>query len=139
MSSSSPPALLARIRSRIRRPGQHPTWVAADFRESHYPDADIPIWVPSHGDEAAFASTSAARALNAGLTITPIAKTVSATLAWQLSRPENERAHPKAGLGTDLERQILAVWRARFQGGPAKLGHRHCFWTTTLPCAFTNT
>jgi 2'-hydroxyisoflavone reductase len=92
-------------------PPPHPTWVAADFLSSHYPEADIPIWVPSRGSEAAFANTSAARALNAGLTITPIGKTVSDTLAWQLSRPENERAHPKAGLGADLEREILAAWR----------------------------
>jgi 2'-hydroxyisoflavone reductase len=89
-----------------------PTWVAADFLASRYPDADIPIWVPSHGDEAAFAYTSAALSLNAGLTITPIRKTVDDTLAWQLSRPENERTHPKAGLSADVEREILAAWHA---------------------------
>jgi 2'-hydroxyisoflavone reductase len=93
-------------------PPPRPTWVAAEFLESHYPQADIPIWVPSHGDEAAFAHTSAARSLKAGLSITAIRKTVSDTLAWQLARPEGERAHLKAGLTPELESEILAAWHA---------------------------
>jgi 2'-hydroxyisoflavone reductase len=95
-------------------PPPAPTWVAAEFLQQHDPtfDADIPIWTSAHGDSAGFAHTSAARALKAGLVITPINKSVRDTLVWHLARPEAERLQLKAGLSATREQEILAAWHA---------------------------
>ena len=74
--------------------------------------SDMPVWIAPQGDEAAFAATSAARALNAGLNITPMRKTVRDTLAWHLKRPEAERTKLKAGIEPEREKEILAAWHA---------------------------
>jgi 2'-hydroxyisoflavone reductase len=93
-------------------PPPTPTWVAADFLAKHDSslDADIPIWAPATGDSAGFADVSAARAIRAGLHITPIEQTVHDTLAWHLSRPQAERAQLKAGLAPAREQELLAAW-----------------------------
>jgi 2'-hydroxyisoflavone reductase len=71
----------------------------------------MPVWAPSVGDEAGFALTSAARALQAGLTIRPLGETTSDTLRWHLQRPEAERNALKAGLSAEREAALLAAWR----------------------------
>jgi 2'-hydroxyisoflavone reductase len=93
-------------------PPPAPTWVPAEFLQQQDPtlDVDIPIWTPAHGDSAGFAQTSAARALKAGLLITPIDKTVRDTLVWHLARPEAERLQLKSGLSATREQEILAAW-----------------------------
>jgi 2'-hydroxyisoflavone reductase len=73
----------------------------------------MPVWLPASGDSAAFADTSAARALQAGLSVRPLRETVFDTLAWQLQRPAAERETLKAGLPADRELAALAAWRAR--------------------------
>jgi 2'-hydroxyisoflavone reductase len=92
-----------------------PVWMDADFLASQevQPWAEMPVWFPAKGDEAAFASTSTERAVQAGLKITPIATTVSDTLAWHLKRPEADRAKLKAGIAPDKEQKSLAAWKAR--------------------------
>jgi|HubBroStandDraft_4_1064222.scaffolds.fasta_scaffold14884_3 2'-hydroxyisoflavone reductase len=93
-------------------PPPTPTWVSADFLAKHDSslDGDIPIWAPATGDSAGFADVSAARAIRAGLRITPIEQTVHDTLAWHLSRPQAERAQLKAGLAPAREQELLAAW-----------------------------
>jgi len=90
------------------RSAPKPIWVSEKFLERE--SVDLPIWVPSSGDTAGFAQVSARRALDAGLRITPIARTVRDTLAWQLRRSESERTHLKAGLTPERERELLAAW-----------------------------
>jgi 2'-hydroxyisoflavone reductase len=103
------------------RPAPAPTWVPAEFITRH--DAtlldEFPIWVPATGDSAGFAKISDARALHAGLHITPLEQTVHDTLAWHLSRPEAERAQLKAGLPPQREQAMLAAWHQSRTGQAA--------------------
>ena len=103
----------------LARPSPPPSavWVSFEFLEQQKADGDFPLWVPPTGDWAAFADVSAARALRAGLKITPIATTVRDTLAWYLGQPQSERAHLKAGPTPEREKELLAAWRER--GKPA--------------------
>jgi 2'-hydroxyisoflavone reductase len=92
-----------------------PVWIPADFLAAQKVAAwsDMPVWAPSTGEEAAFAQTSAARALAAGLTIRPLEGTVADTLRWHLDRPEAERGALKAGLSPEREAALLEAWRRK--------------------------
>jgi 2'-hydroxyisoflavone reductase len=102
---------------KIAKPQSRPraTWIPADFLAAQKvaPWSDMPVWIPSVGDEAGFALVSAARALEAGLRIRPMAATVTDTLRWHLERPEAERQKLKAGLSPEREAELLAAWQAR--------------------------
>jgi 2'-hydroxyisoflavone reductase len=107
------------------KPAPRAVWVGLEFLERQKADldGDFPIWAPPVGDTAAFAEVSAQRALEAGLTVTPLATTVRDTLAWYLGRPASERAHLKAGISRAQEQQLLAAWAARGkQTGPGPAG-----------------
>jgi 2'-hydroxyisoflavone reductase len=97
----------------------HATWIPADFLEAQKvePWSEMPAWLPAKGDEAAFAGTSNAAARSAGLSISPLTKTVDDTLAWHLSRPAEEREKLKAGIAPDKEAAVLAAWKARTPAG----------------------
>ena len=89
------------------------TWVSADFLEAHkVEDGDLPIWSHAVGENAGFALTSAAKALAAGMKIRPLSDTVSATLAWHLSRPAEQQAKLKAGISAEREQELLTAWHA---------------------------
>jgi len=96
------------------QPKPSAVWVPADFleRQKVEPGTDLPMWYPATGDDASFAEVSDARAIAAGLRITPLAVTTRDTLAWFLKRPESERRQLKAGLSPEREAQLLASWRA---------------------------
>lgn len=91
-----------------------PVWVPAAFLAEREVAgwSDMPVWLHASGEEAAFADTSAERALRAGLRIRPLAKTVRDTLAWHLARPQAEREKLKAGISPEREREVLAAWKA---------------------------
>jgi 2'-hydroxyisoflavone reductase len=94
-------------------PAPNPVWIPADFLAAHdsgFPD-DIPIWAPVTGETAAYAEISATRALQSGLTVTPIEQTVRDTLIWHRSRPRSEQLSLKAGPTEMREREILTAWR----------------------------
>lgn len=90
------------------------TWLPAGFLAEHKVEgwSDMPVWVDAVGDEAAFAMTSAGRALAAGLKVRSLPDTVGDTLAWHLSRPAEQQAKLKAGLTPEREREVLAAWHA---------------------------
>jgi 2'-hydroxyisoflavone reductase len=102
---------------RFAKPAVAPSinWVPPEFLAAQKiePWSDLPVWLPSSGESAAFAGTSAARALQAGLSVRPLRETVFDTLAWHLQRPAAERAALKAGLTAERELAALAAWRAR--------------------------
>lgn len=97
------------------RDAPRPVWVPAAFLAEHKVEgwSDMPVWVHATGEEAAFADTSSARAMKAGLRITPLARTVRDTLAWHLKRPAAEQEKLKAGIAPDREREVLAAWKAK--------------------------
>ena len=102
-------------------PPPRAVWVTAEFLEKQKVEgwSDMPVWLAAKGDDAAFAQTSAARALKQGLKITPLRKTVQDTLAWHLQRPEAARARLKAGIAPERELEVLAAWRAETGSEPA--------------------
>lgn len=91
------------------KPTPHAVWAPAPFLEAQKVEgwSDMPVWLDPKGDDAAFASTSAARALKAGLKITPMRKTCLDTLAWHLKRPAAEREKLKAGISPEREAEVL--------------------------------
>jgi 2'-hydroxyisoflavone reductase len=86
-------------------------WAPASFLEAQKVAgwSDMPVWVDAKGDEAAFAGTSAARAIKAGLKITPMRQTCHDTLAWHLTRPAAAREKLKAGISPEREKEVLAM------------------------------
>jgi 2'-hydroxyisoflavone reductase len=108
-------ASTAAARSLVKpRDAARPVWVPAAFLAEQKVEgwSDLPVWVHAVGEEAGFADTSAARAVNAGLRITPLARTVRDTLAWHLQRPPAEQEKLKAGIAPEREREVLAAWKA---------------------------
>ena len=91
------------------------TYLPTEFLEQQKvePWSEMPVWLPAKGDEAAFAGTSNKAARAKGLKITPIKKTVDDTLAWHLTRPEEERVKLKAGITPEKEAAVLAAWKAK--------------------------
>ncbi|HSL17941.1 MAG TPA: NAD-dependent epimerase/dehydratase family protein [Methylomirabilota bacterium] len=91
------------------------TWVPADFLSEHEVQAwsHMTVWVPPEGDYAGFALCSIQQALDAGLSFRPLADTVTATMDYWRSLPEEKRAKPRAGLSAEREREVLAAWHAR--------------------------
>lgn len=90
-----------------------PVWIPTEFLEQRQGStlmSDFPIWIPAKG-ELALAEVNVTRALNAGLRLRPLNMTVHDTLQWHLARPTAERAHPRAGISADREREVLAAWR----------------------------
>jgi 2'-hydroxyisoflavone reductase len=110
--------------TKLARPATPPkaTWMPAAFLEEQKvePWSEMPVWLPAKGDEAAFAGTSNKAALDRGLKVSPLKKTVDDTLAWHLARPAEEREKLKAGIAADKEAAVLAAWKAKAasQSGP---------------------
>jgi 2'-hydroxyisoflavone reductase len=102
-----------RAANELAKPNPPPkaVWAPAQLLEAEKVEAwsDMPVWVDAKGDEAAFASTSAARAMKAGLKITPMRKTCRDTLAWHLKRPPAERDKLKSGITPEREKKVLAA------------------------------
>ena len=90
-----------------------PVWIPAPFlaEQGVQPWSEMPVWLPAEGESAAFARTSVNRALAAGLAIRPLRDTVLDTLRWQLGRPAEARAKPRAGIDPAKEQQVLEQWR----------------------------
>ena len=97
-------------------------WVEESFLLAHEvaPWTELPLWLPEEMD--GMLAVNIQKALGAGLTFRPLAETVRDTLAWDLSRPVEERARPvrmssgletAVGLDPAREAELLAAWRAR--------------------------
>jgi 2'-hydroxyisoflavone reductase len=93
----------------------HLTWVDADFLEAQKVRAwsDMPVWIPSSGDTAGFATRSIQRALDKGLTFRPFADTVKATLEFYEGQTDARKEQLRAGLPAAREKEVLALWHAR--------------------------
>jgi 2'-hydroxyisoflavone reductase len=105
-------ALLDTCRSVSVSPSRF-TWVDEAFllEQGVEPWMQMPLWVPESDPEAAgFFGFDVSKALAAGLTFRPLAETVSATLAWDATRPP---ARPwRAGISRDREAELLSAWHA---------------------------
>ena len=85
-------------------------WVPEAFllAEGIAPYKDMPLWVPRAN--AGFATTSHGRAVSAGLTHRPIARTARDTLAWDATRDQS--VPMKNGISMEREQALLAAFRA---------------------------
>lgn len=90
------------------RPRWH--WASAEQIERWglKPWIELPLWLSSASEHAAFARTDTRAAQAAGLTIRPIAQTVADTLAWYRRLPSDQQAFTKAGLSPEREALALA-------------------------------
>lgn len=89
------------------------TWVdeALLLAEKVQPWSQIPLWLPDEPENAGFSAVSIEKALSAGLTFRPLAQTVSATLAWDRTRPADREW--QAGLTAAEEARLLKAWHER--------------------------
>ena len=89
------------------------TWVPADFLEAEKvaPWSDMPVWVPSKGEDGGMGAVSIKRALDKGLTFRPLAETARATLAWFKAQPKERQEKLKASLTKEREAEVLAAWK----------------------------
>jgi 2'-hydroxyisoflavone reductase len=101
--------------------GAELTWVPAAFLEEQgaQPWSDLPVWIPAGPETSGFGTRKIDRALAAGLTFRPQAKTALDTLAWWETLPAERRETLRAGLKPEREREILAAWKAH-QAAAAK-------------------
>ena len=88
------------------------TFVPADFLEQQEisPWSDMPVWVPSSGEDGGLSRTNIKKALAAGLTFRPFDTTARDTLAWFKTLPPERQAELKAGLKPEREKEVLAEW-----------------------------
>src|SRR2546430_5560550 len=85
-------------------------WVSEEFltEQKVQPWSDMPVWT---GKDDAVARTNIDRALSKGLTFRPLDVTARDTLAWFKSLPQERQSHPKAGLSSQREAEVLAAWK----------------------------
>lgn len=86
------------------------TWVPETFLEAQgvAPWSDLPAWIP--GDPLMYVDVSDAVA--AGLTFRPLTVTARDTLAWDKTRPAEQRQNRRFGMSRAREREVLDAWHA---------------------------
>src|SRR5262249_50267578 len=85
------------------------TWVSDDFLSKAGAQAwsAVPLWAPE-SEAPGLSNVNCAKAYAAELSFRPLAETVSDTLAWAATRPQDYQF--KAGLAPEKEAEILAAW-----------------------------
>lgn len=86
------------------------TWVPETFLEAEGVSAwsDLPAWMP--GNPLMYVDVSKAAA--AGLTYRSIGLTATDTVAWDRTRPQEEREAGSFGFSREREREVLDAWTA---------------------------
>ncbi len=94
--------------------GSRLRWAPADFleRQKVSPWSDMPVWIPSGGEDAGFSRRSNLKARSAGLHFRPLAQTSLDTLAWFKTLPADRQATLKAGIKPEREKEVLAALAA---------------------------
>lgn len=88
-------------------------WAPVDFLEKHNvaPWSDMPAWVPEVGNDIGISHVDISKAVNAGLTFTPLAQTIKDIYSWESERPAGYEL--KAGLKPEREKELLELLRAQ--------------------------
>ena len=91
-----------------------PVWADEEFVESS--DAGkggaLPIWAPSSGEYAGFASVSGERARAAGLKNRPVRETTRDLMTWWDTLPEERITNARFGMTAEREAELIAAWKA---------------------------
>jgi 2'-hydroxyisoflavone reductase len=84
-------------------------WASVEFLTENKVEAwsDLPVWLPSSGDEAGVSRANVSKAINAGLKFRPLEETVRDTLEWAKMRPPDHEW--RAGLKAEREAQLLTA------------------------------
>lgn len=98
---------------RISKSNANFKWAPVDFLEKNNvaPWSDMPIWIPEVGDDAGVSQVDISKAVNAGLTFTPLAQTIKDIYDWEFERPEGYEL--KAGLKREREIELLELLRVQ--------------------------
>jgi 2'-hydroxyisoflavone reductase len=93
----------------------HLTWVPADFlaQQKVEPWSDLPVWVPSDGDDKYLSRIDVSKSTALGLRFRPVADTTRDTLTWWKTQPADRQAKPRGGLTAEREKAVLAAWHAK--------------------------
>lgn len=88
-------------------------WAPVEFLEKHnvQPWNDMPAWLPETGENAGVAHVDISKALQAGLTFTPLAQTIQDIYNWDSERPAEYEL--KAGLKPEREKELLELLRVQ--------------------------
>lgn len=88
-------------------------WAPPDFLKHNNvaPWSDMPAWLPDEGEDAGFAHVDISKAVNAGLTFSPLNETVKDILAWVSDLPAGYEL--KAGLTREREEELLEKLRVQ--------------------------
>jgi 2'-hydroxyisoflavone reductase len=110
--------VLLDVAKRLSHSDAEPVWADEVFLADSkvLESGEIPIWAPSTGEYAGIALVDCARAVEHGLRITPVEKTVADTLAWHRTRPEEQQQKLRAGLSAEREAELLAELKSRRKG-----------------------
>jgi 2'-hydroxyisoflavone reductase len=94
--------------------GVDPVWVDDAFIESSGAGKGgaLPIWAPSSGEYAGFASVSGERARAAGLRNRPVRETIRDLMTWWDTLPEERIASTRFGMTAEREAELIAEWKA---------------------------
>ncbi|WP_196137629.1 NAD-dependent epimerase/dehydratase family protein [Aliikangiella sp. G2MR2-5] len=97
---------------KVAAPKSEYTWVPADFLSQNdvQPWRDIHMWADKESAGAGALTWSSQKAIDAGLTFTPIDKTVEDTLAWFQSLPAKRQEKLRAGMSLEKESKVLNAW-----------------------------
>jgi 2'-hydroxyisoflavone reductase len=93
----------------------NPLWVDYDFISENELDQGrtLPIWVSPHSDQSGGALVSGERAVANGLHNRPTRETARDTLTWWGTLADERTKSMRAGLSSEQEAEMLALWRER--------------------------
>ena len=88
------------------------TWVPSDFLKSKdvQPWRDVSLWTENDSPDSGTVTWSSQKALDNGLTITPIATTCKDTLDWFRTLPVERQSKLKLGLSLEKQASVLKAW-----------------------------
>ena len=86
-------------------------WASVEFLNQNNVAAwsDLPVWLPSSGDEMGVLRANISKAIQAGLKFRPLEETVRDTLEWAKEYPVDHVW--KAGLTPEREAELLKLMR----------------------------
>jgi len=87
-------------------------WASVEFLADNKVEAwsDMPVWLPSTGDEAGVLGADVSKAIQVGLKFRPLEDTVRDTIDWANTRPADHEW--RAGLKAERESELLKLLNA---------------------------
>ena len=102
------------------------TWVDADFLARHDVRGyrEMPVWMPARDGREGFGRFDISREVALGLTFRPLAVTALDTLEYYRAQPPERQERLRAGISSEREAEVLALWHAGQKRGGAGSSRR---------------